>query len=699
MASRVLIACTLSAAVLAVAGCVSMPSSGPPNSLGVNQANEGQGQNYVGLSPQPPQPYWKPETVVQGFLAANASYYTATDIVKQYLTPSEQQTWNPGSSVTVFRNFNVTLPSPPAPASKSQQASVSVSGLVRAALNGSGQQLYASAQGNGLDSPPSSSTSTAPCPVTTGKQCSYAFKLDKVNGQWRIANAPKYLLLDQNSFDNAWEPQDLYFFDTLRRVLVPDSVFVPIGTGETDLLNKLADALKNGPADAGWLSGAISNVFSAHITSVSVSVAPPSTAVVSLKGALTASDQQSLQYVAAELVWTLTAASAHGPPITGVQLVINNVPQAPVIRSSTYDPYPLGPASFTFVDKNGVPQSLCGWTGNSPIGTPTPIFGHAGSKVATCGGSAASNPPSFSSRPTASASTAATEQANSHKPGGPATKPPGNAPANKASAKAVSMVAVSPDGKYIAEVSNGDQLSIGTLGGSAAPKPVSSLQSSEITSISWDRQDDLWLSQDGSVLMVPQPQAGQVDKFSPVNFPGPVDALSVAPDGIRIAMIVQSTPASQTNQLLLASINPNGSQTGQLTLHGDEGAAPAINTPQVPLGPGITNAKALTWYDADDLVVLTPSGAGDELQEVPVDGRASTKNLAPPQTSSGETVTSIAAGNGKNVVVAGLSDGKLEVSAGLDGPWALLGLGSAPAYLIPPAPTAPPYLVQTLSAK
>jgi hypothetical protein len=258
------------------------------------------------------------------------------------------------------------------------------------------------------------------------------------------------------------------------------------------------------------------------------------------------------------------------------------------------------------------------------------------------------------------------------------------------------MVAVSPDGKYIAEVSaSGNQLSMGSLASHAALKPVP-LPDSGITSISWDRQDDLWLTQDGSVWMVPQLQAGQFGKPAVANFPGAVNALSVAPDGVRIAMIVQPTAGSQSIEILLASINPNGSQTGQPTLHGNEGGAPTINVPQVPLGPGITNATALTWYDADDLIVLTPSGGSNELQEVPVDGRASTQTLAPP----GGTVTSIAAGNIGNVVVAGLSDGHLEVSAGFEGPWESIGSGgSAPAYLITPAPTAPPYLSLTASVR
>jgi hypothetical protein len=660
MVSRIRIACALSA-VLAVTGCVSMPSSGPPSSLPVKAADAGQNQAYSNSYPEPPQPGWSAKQVVQSFLSASRSWYTAGDIVKQYLTPQAQRTWNPGGSVMVLGRIDVTDP-----VGSTKQATVSVGGLVRAALDDSGQQLYTSA---------SQGDSATSC-RSIGRQCSYQFTLAKVDGQWRIAGLPIALLLDQTSFDRTWEPQDLYFFNSAPpRVLVPDKVFVPKGTSETDLLKRLANALRNGPPN--WLSSATVNLFSDHVTSVDVSVVPP-TAVVNLRGALSAKDP-ALQYIAAELVWTLAAASASPSTITGVQLEINGTQwNSPVNQGSAYDPYPSGTASFTFVDKNGVPQSLCGSVKNSPIGVPVPIFGHpAGGEVATCDSSAAaSGLPSSSASPTISASTTATQQPNSHKPGH-TTKPVGKPPVSKTPASTVSMAAVSPDGKYIAEVSsNGNQLSIGSLGAHAALKQVSGPDSG-ITSISWDRQGDLWLTQDGIVWMVQQD-----GKATPLRLNYQVTALAVAPDGVRIAMIV---PGQSGNTIQLASINPSGSQAGPP--HGNVNASPTINPP-LPLGPGITTATALTWYDADNLIVLSPSGDGDELQVVSVDGRASTQSLAPPPTPQGVTVDSIAAGNSANVVVAGLSNGQLEVSAGFEGPWQLVqGFGYAPMYVIPSAPT------------
>jgi hypothetical protein len=93
----------------------------------------------------------------------------------------------------------------------------------------------------------------------------------------------------------------------------------------------------------------------------------------------------------------------------------------------------------------------------------------------------------------------------------------------------------------------------------------------------------------------------------------------------------------------------------------------------VQLGANVANPMALTWYDADYLIVLN---AGSRLWQVPVDGQQATgPRLAPPGTIS------ITADGAANALVAELSGRNLEVSASLDGPWQPLALhGQSPAY-------------------
>ena len=83
------------------------------------------------------------------------------------------------------------------------------------------------------------------------------------------------------------------------------------------------------------------------------------------------------------------------------------------------------------------------------------------------------------------------------------------------------------------------------------------------------------------------------------------------------------------------------------------------------LGPNITNPIALTWYDADDLLVLDGAGDQTSLWEVPVDGQPATQL---PGVLPG--AISITANSARNALVVGMTQNRMEVSAGLVGPLA-----------------------------
>lgn len=671
------LACGLIAVALSLTGCVNMPSSGPPTSALVNQDNVGQNQAYDGPVPSPPKPGWGPEQIVEGFLFASSSYYTAGATAASYLTPQASRAWKPGGSVMVFQNWKVLTQDQQRGVT---QANVTVSGQVQAALNGSGQQLTSAAQDN---APPSSAPGTA-CGNGDG---TYPFTLTKQEGEWRIARAPNCLLLDQDDFQRFWKSQDLYFLDspgsgTAPRVLVPDSVFVPIGTSETDLLNRLTDALEAGPA-ASWLARGVSaNVFPRAKINVT---ADDTTAIVNLEGHITP-NKQTLQEIAAELVWTLTSASVGQPAIQSVNLEINGTQVFPfgpqqqldLKTFAAYNPYPAaGPASYSYVDKSGAAQSACGSAQNA-VGTfpAEPIFVHgAPMALAACHRAPPSAAPSATATPLATTSPG--KPAESAKPGKHTGKP-SHGPRGVPAAPTYAQVAVSPDGKEVAVVSSdGDQLSIGTVGVAKPPGPVPGVPKLPITSISWDQQHDLWFTQGGGIWMLAP--GGKLTGVTPSGS-GTV-ALTVAPDGVRAAIIQQQ---NEQQVLELAAINPSGNAAGQPSPRGTVVSPPTIGQP-VPLGPDVTDAKAVTWYDTDDLIVLSQDGATIALQEVPVNGRATTGQLAQLLIPAGVMVNSVAAANADSLVIAGLSNGTLEVSAGFEGPWQNAGSGYNPAYWIPPA--------------
>jgi hypothetical protein len=624
-----------------------MPSNGPVGVFSASPQSTGQAEDFTGPIPAAPDPSWDPAQVVTGFLAASASYPTFAATARQYLVGSASRHWNPGWQVTVFQSLT---PNTPVTLRGGQQAKVDVTGSVQATFNGSGEFVSASRPHK-----PASA---------------YSFNLVKVNGQWRISNPPTmYRLLTQEQFVQDYKPQDLYFVNpnTPSPVLVPDSVFVPIGTSSTALVTNLVTALIQGPKNNTWLQGAASTSFPAKTTLLGVAL-DGNTAVVNLGGALAKASPQTLKQVSAQLLWTLASPQAGvSSPIQSVQLEINGkawIPpgticgtspsQGPVQQQADYGcyaPFPATPASFSFVGA-GTALSRCGWVrevaGNS-IGPVVPVFGRSGR--------ARGGQPGPDDRPV----TIQSQGPSAQQP------PPGGVPA---------MVAVSPDGQVVAYVvpgRNADAIYIRSLVGATSASGTKPLQQPgvTVTSLGWDIRDDLWFTtSSGGVFMASG--AGEPLPVS-VSYPvaaADVVAMSVAPDGVRVALILQVGPQ---RVLELGAVDRSGQQgAGQL---GSQSVRPWITT-GVQLGTSLDYPVALTWYDADNLLVLTADGSQKALYEVPVDGQESAGPLPTPPGA-----TSITAHGPGNALVAGLANGTIEVSASLEGPWQTLGVhGSAPAY-------------------
>jgi Lipoprotein LpqB beta-propeller domain/Sporulation and spore germination len=623
----------VAAVVASVAGCVSMPNSGPPGSFSAVQGDTEQNQDYIGPIAAPPGPGWSPRDIVSGFLAASASYYTDTALARAYLLPSTSRTWNPDSVVVLSNDTAVSQQPSQAGKHGGQQAVLTVTGELQATLNGSGQYL-------------------SPAPAVESGQ----FTLVKSDGQWRIWKLPPYLLLTQSDFQRVYQPQDLYFFDSSHQVLVPDPVFEPKGTSAAALASELVSALIAGPGS--WLADATDTQLPKG-TTVHVAV-DDTTATVNLGGAIASAGTKVLALVSAQLIWTLTGVPTSQSYIQSVVLEINGkqflpgsggsagTNQNPAQNKSMYqeyNPYPLAPAGFYYVDDRGQAFSRCGSeqaAQDGSVGSAVLVFGHAGAGGSQHCGQVRSAAQSAQGRPP------------------------------------LSMVAVSPDGKYVAGVSpDKNTVYVSALAGAANPAFFRQLNEPGVTAITWDREDDLWIAQSDSISMLPP-----YGRVAPVLFQGQVTGMSIAPDGVRIAVIVQPQGSSQP-ELELAAIRtgqtgsgPPEPQVGQP--YGEE----ATIDQGVPLGPDITDPVALTWYDADDLMVLDRGVAGNVLEEVPVDGQKATTLSVP------SDAVSITADNTANVLVVGLSTGELEFSAGLDGAWQAIssGVGQNPAY---PGPLVP----------
>jgi len=631
--------CLAIVVVGSVAGCVGMPSGGPAAEFTPSAQSTQPDGNFSVPYASPPQPNASPQQIVEGFLVASGSDPAYSTVAGEYLLHSAARNWDP-SSVRVFSNPpNVpdSVPMPPGP-NGARRASVTVTGSVQAAFTGSDRYISAQA----LDQ----------------RTITYPFDLVRVDGQWRISNPPPFRMLYENDFLYYYRAQDLYFVDPSDQALVPDPVFVPLGGTQTQLVTGLVDALADKPATP-WLANAADSEFPAK-TTVQV-IVDGTTATVDLGGAAAGTDAQTRALISAQLVWTLTGSSSSPSSIQSVVLEIDGKQVMPPTlcpggrvqgffqTQATYqclNPYLSAPASFYYVNQ-GQSWSRCGSESQAAqqgsIGAVLPLVGRTGT---------------FTS-PQCATGRYVSETSPS--------PPPGQSPV----LPAVSMAAVSPDGKYLAIVLPGkDALYIGRLSGNAASFPgTPRLTGPGITALSWDRDDNLWVAQGGYIFVLGATGTHSMQaKFSG----GYVSDLSVAPDGVRMAVIVSGSGSGR--ELEVGAINQSGSQTvGQL---GAPSEPPPLITPGAPLGASLTDPVALTWYGADDLIVLNRGSAETTLWEVPVDGASATESPTP---LAG--LVSITADGPSNVLVAGLSDNQLAVSTGLEGPWQTLDQqGQDPAY-------------------
>jgi WD40 repeat protein len=240
----------------------------------------------------------------------------------------------------------------------------------------------------------------------------------------------------------------------------------------------------------------------------------------------------------------------------------------------------------------------------------------------------------------------------------------------------LSMVATSPDGKYLAGVAPGGKTVIVWAAGAA--KPSSTLSLPGVTAISWDRRDYLWVAHGDTTTMVVQTNDSSNHADIPNFFPaGKILGLSIAPDGVRVAAIVQADSGPAVELAAIDSGKPSQGQPANPFNRTSIGST-------VQLGPNVTNPIALTWYDADDLLVLDGAGDQTSLWEVPVDGQPAT--ILPGVLPGAISIT---ANSTRNALVVGMTQNRMEVSAGLEGPWQLLGSGGQnPAFQTPAFPVA-----------
>lgn len=297
-----------------VAGCASIPTSGPIRSgSGVGDIAD----PPYGVQPQPPRPGSGARALINDFLDAmggNASL----DILRQYLTPEAAERWKPDNTVVVIDRDDRQSVQEGRTASGS--AEVTLNAPRRATLTDRGAW-----QGAPAGAPP----------------VVVQFRLARVDGELRITNPPSGRLVASDLFTTNYRPLNLYFFTPKLDALIPDPVYIPASASAAQTATVLAQALLLGPTPR--LGDAVVSAAPSGTEAVSVTVDPDGegVATVALNDKVDPLVPDLRLKLAAQLAWTLRQVSgvvklrvtAGGQPYE----IDTSTSEFPVNRFDSYD--------------------------------------------------------------------------------------------------------------------------------------------------------------------------------------------------------------------------------------------------------------------------------------------------------------------------------------------------------------------------
>jgi hypothetical protein len=600
---RLLVVLAAVTGALVISGCVSVPDAGPVLSYPVSQETGSQNGQNMQFTVSPPRNGWNPQEIVNGFLIAAAAFGNQAAVAREYLTPAESKQWKPSWNAYVYQSGpNVGAPqyqvAPPPPSSKGGKTGKGAKGgrsakpvPTAASVDVTGKIQATLSNLDGTYAVPSGSGSDESGPGP--------FQLVNIGGQWRISSAPDELLLTPAQFSDDYELRNLYFFDPNVSFLVPDPVYVPLQASATTLANVLVSYLQQQPKD--WLNyGATQTAFPPRLK-VKASLAG-NLATVNVTGTIS----QAQRYeVDSQLLWTLVGSGQVGSQVNAVELIVNGTPfgsaanPVQTVSQARYKPAPDTGKTFYYLGGAGELYSQAGVNGKA-----VPI-----AKVGA----------------------------------------------------GLSQIAVSHDGKYLAALRSNGSLFIGPIRGPLVREPGASY-----ATLSWDPTDNLWTtSATNAQISVfrtgASPNSQQAKPISvtvtpSVDIPAGAQfsALQVAPDGVRVAMLIDS------DELTFGAIV------------WEPGTRPGLGSVKIQLSPfSVTNYAgpfdAVTWYGPDNVITL--GGPGSTLTEYPVSGGT------PTSQTLDQDVGSITAGGSGQPLIAGVGKNQMIEATSLTGAWTSIVAG------------------------
>jgi len=608
----------------ASAACATLPTSG---SISVNSLHGSglTGQTAVQIQPVPPRAGWMPPSIVLGFLAASASpSYNATSVrpaytvAREYLTPSFSKQWRPGWAATIIDSprvaqrklpKNVTTGRPLGPV-------VGVTGKHLATLQTTGRYQAGSV-------------------VVEPTSTQFNFSLTQVSGQWRISGItvggkpdPTLLLIRRSDFERDYQPRNLYFYAPGQNstVLVPDPVYIPQQAGSRGIVAGLVGALLQPPPNPSWLNEAATTAFPRGTVEIGSPQVIGGLAVVNLGGAAAKAPPSQRRRMVAQLDLSLLSQpyqSQAENPISAVQLELNGR-KVLLLTQDAYQDY-------------------------LPSGLGTPLYYQV---------------PVGPTGPAVVMRTSQTQQVSVPMPSATGGVPFSTVAASIAPARSAVVAGCSGKAVYLMPQSHGGEVIRTPLG-------------AHCNSLSWDMRGNLWVATGQHIFEIPGagPKPPASPTLLPVQVPkfphGRFVALRVAPDGVRVALIVRVGSATKV-EVAAISMYANIPYLAQ-------------KRQMLRVGPDVAHPIGLSWLEPDHLLVLDQKDAGrTALYEVPLDGARSTEIPTP----SGVTAMAAAPQGGQQppVLVAiaptAASAGEIEMSTtALPNPdWRPLVKGITPVF-------------------
>jgi hypothetical protein len=630
-----LLAATAGAALLS--GCVSLPVTGAINSAGQPSSAPGTTQQGIQLVPIPPGSQWQPPQIVSGFLAATGATWngqqSSLSIAREYLTAGFAKHWRPTPAATVIDTSPKVVPI---------QAPPHVTGGSELTVAVTSQHLARLVSANAKEAG-SIQVSSAPAPYV------YDFDLVQVDAKWRIASISgpgiptikdghpddrTILLLENSDFQRDYQPRNLYFpAASVPQTLVPFPVYILDQSGLLGV-ESLVDGLTSlPPAGSNWLYRSVTTAIppgtqlstqvQAHSNQVTVNIAWPGAGV----------GQARLTEIEAQLVWTLTSSPyAAGSGIDSVLVQIGNkeVQLLPSRFASWVPSQTTGAVYFQKPDLAGQPE-----------------FDMTSTSAAIASWPARNGPP------------ATTEIRPASLGSGPLTAVAVSPPARSDALRTPLFAGCRSKTKtvYVAEL--------------GYQSPVTTQQiTAGCTSLSWDNNGYLWVAAGSSVFRVTVTAEGL--QVTPIAIAAPLQpsdtftSLKVAPDGVRVAMIIAHGKGRAS--VVVTSISQSKKDRLLIYL--------AQNQHFLAVGPELTDPISLSWWGPDHLLVLDKTPGGAHLYEVPLNGGQST--LVPNVPLDAVSV----AADGSSVAIesTGPRGPVVLVSRDLGGIWHRIPGASSPTY-------------------